>query len=308
MTGTAIKQAPIISLATAVTSFAVVGIAIAPWAVKDHALALLHVGLPLFSSLHMGTGFSPLVACVVAVVLFLAGVVSGLSGFAFSAVAACILWLLPPLQAVPLIMLLSTCNQLLSVGALRKEVVLRSTAEREGALAYIVGGLVGVPIGLWLLRSLPTHIFAGGLGLFLITYSALVLLKPDSLRISLSGWKPAVAMGAAGGIVGGFSAFPGSIPVVYLGLRGLSKTETRNITQPYILALQLVSLSILALIRPAIFNTQFWLLWALTLPAVLLGTSTGVALYRRLSEVNFRRAVLILLMVSGVSMIAKALI
>jgi len=175
-------------------------------------------------------------------------------------------------------------------------------------LAYIVGGLVGVPIGLWLLQSLPTHIFAGGLGLFLIIYSALVLLKPDSLRISLSGWKPAVAMGAAGGIVGGFSAFPGSIPVVYLGLRGLSKTETRNITQPYILALQLVSLSILALIRPAIFNTQFWLLWALTLPAVLLGTSTGVALYRRLSEVNFRRAVLILLMVSGVSMIAKALI
>jgi uncharacterized membrane protein YfcA len=115
-------------------------------------------------------------------------------------------------------------------------------------------------------------------------------------------------MGAAGGIVGGFSAFPGSIPVVYLGLRGLSKTETRNITQPYILALQLISLSILALTRPAIFNTQFWLLWALTLPAVLLGTSTGIALYQRLNEVNFRRAVLILLMVSGVSMIAKALI
>ena len=57
-------------------------------------------------------------------------------------------------------------------------------------------------------------------------------------------------MGAAGGIVGGFSAFPGSIPVVYLGLRGLSKTETRNITQPYILTLQLISPSILALTAP----------------------------------------------------------
>jgi uncharacterized membrane protein YfcA len=41
---------------------------------------------------------------------------------------------------------------------------------------------------------------------------------------------------------------------------------------------------------------------------LLLGTSTGVALYRRMSEVNFRRAVLLLLMVSGVSLIAKALI
>src|SRR5262249_24826632 len=151
--------------------------------------------------------------------------------FAFSAVAACILWLLPPLQAVPLIMLLSTCNQLLSVGALRKEVVLRSTAEREGALAYIAGGLLGVPSGLWLLQSLPTHLIAGGLGLFLISYSVLVLFKSDSLRIRVSGWMPGVAVGAVGGIVGGFSAFPGSLPVIYLGLRGLSKTDTRNITQ-----------------------------------------------------------------------------
>jgi len=114
-------------------------------------------------------------------------------------------------------------------------------------------------------------------------------------------------VGAAGGIVGGFSAFPGSLPVIYLGLRGLSKADTRNITQPYILALQLISLSILALTHHAIFNMQFWLLWVLTLPAVLLGTSTGVTLYRRMSEVNFRRAVLILLMVSGVSLTAKAL-
>jgi uncharacterized protein len=157
-------------------------------------------------------------------------------------------------------------------------------------------------------KSMPTRLFGGGLGLFLIIYSVLVLFKPNRLRIKLSGWKRAVTVGATGGVVGGFSAFPGSIPVVYLGLRGLSKTETRNITQPYILALQLISLSILALTRFSIFNMQFWLLWALTLPAVLLGTSTGLTLYRRFSEVNFRRAVLILLIVSGVSLLAKSLI
>ena len=184
----------------------------------------------------------------------------------------------------------------------------REKWRRVRALSYIAGGLVGVPIGLVALQALPMRTFAGGLGLFLIVYSALVLLKPDSLRIKLSGWKPAVAVGAAGGIIGGFSAFPGSIPVVYLGLRGVSKANTRGITQPYILTLQLISLSILALTHSAIFNAQFWLLWVLTLPAVLLGSWTGVALYRRLSEVNFRRAVLILLIVSGVSLLAKTLI
>jgi hypothetical protein len=64
----------------------------------------------------------------------------------------------------------------------------------------------------------------------------LFLLKPHGLRIKVSGWKPAVAVGAAGGIIGGFAAFPGSMPVVYLGLRGVSKANTRGITQPYILA------------------------------------------------------------------------
>jgi uncharacterized protein len=155
---------------------------------------------------------------------------------------------------------------------------------------------------------LPSRTFAGGLGLFLIIYSALVLLKPDDLRIKLSGWKPAVAVGAAGGVIGGFSAFPGSMPVVYLGLRGMSKAQTRGITQPYILALQLISLSLLALTHSAVFNTQFWLLWAAALPAVLLGSSAGVSLYRRMSEVNFRRATLILLIISGVSLLGKTLI
>jgi uncharacterized membrane protein YfcA len=71
--------------------------------------------------------------------------------------------------------------------------------------------------------------------------------------------------------------------------------------------MQLVSLGVLAVADVTIFNIFFWFLWAMTLPAVLLGTSSGVALYRRLSDKNFRRAVLILLIVSGASLMAKTL-
>jgi uncharacterized membrane protein YfcA len=243
----------------------------------------------------------------VAVVLFLAGVVSGLAGFAFSAIAACILWLLPPLQAVPLIMLLSACNQLLSMGKLRQEMTIWSTAEREGALPYIAGGFAGVPVGVEVLRTLPANLFAGGLGAFLVVYALAMLLMPGRFHIGVSGPKAAVAVGALGGIVGGFSGFGASALVVYLGLRGANKSATRGITQPYILTMQLVSLAVLAATDPAIFNIFFWFLWAMTLPAVLLGSSTGVALYRRLNDHHFRRAVLILLIVSGASLVAKTL-
>ena len=306
MPAIAVKQNPILSIVLPIATLTVAGIAITSRVVADYPLGLPHDAAVFLANL--GSSINPAVAAVVAVVLFVAGVVSGLSGFAFSAIAACILWLLPPLQAIPLIMLLSVCNQLASVGQLRKEMVLRGTAEREGALAYIAGGVIGVPIGLALLHALPTRVFAIGLGLFLIIYSVFFLLKPASLRIRLSGWRPAIAVGLAGGMVGGFSAFPGSMPVVYLGLRGFSKAETRGITQPYILALQLLSLGILAVTNPAIFDLQFWLLWGAALPAVLLGSLTGVALYRRMSEVNFRRAVLFLLIVSGLSLLVKTLI
>lgn len=244
----------------------------------------------------------------IATVLFVSGVVSGLAGFAFSAIAACVLWLLPPLQAVPLIMLLSTCNQMLSIGKLRREIVLIGRDGREGALPYIVGGLAGVPLGVALLRGLPTDCFAFGLGFFLIVYSAFMLIMPGYERVTISGWKPATAVGALGGVVGGFSGFGASVLVVYLGLRNADKSTVRGITQPYIVAMQLVSLGLLAFVDPAIFNGFFWLLWALTLPAVLVGTHTGVALYRRLSDHNFRRAVLVLLILSGTSLVAKALI
>ena len=169
MPSTAFKQEPTASIASRIAvTLAFTGIAIALRAIVENGLPPVRDIAALLSALNIGGGLSPTVAGVITVVLFLAGVVSGLSGFAFSAVAACVIWLLPPLQAVPLIMLLSACNQLLSVGKLRKEMVLRSTTEREGALAYIVGGVVGVPIGLGLLQGLPNSMFAGGLGLFLI--------------------------------------------------------------------------------------------------------------------------------------------
>jgi uncharacterized membrane protein YfcA len=203
------KQAPIMSLAVASATFAVAGIAIAWRTVEDQALALLHVGSSVVPGVDVGPGFNPAGAAVAAFVLFFTGVVSGLSGFAFSAVAACILWLLPPLQALPLIMLLSTCNQLLSVGALRKELVLRSTAEREGALPYIAGGLVGVPIGLAILQALPTPIFSGGLGLFLIITVRLFSSNPTACGSGCRAgsrpwrWAPPVASSA------GFPLSPG---------------------------------------------------------------------------------------------------
>lgn len=304
MTPVVLKRPSVAVPAIAILALAGAGLA----STLGHVAGVPEYGLRGLLQTQLLGGMSLTSTLLIAAVLFVSGVVSGLAGFAFSAVAACVLWLLPPLQAVPLVMLLSACNQLLSIGKLRREMTIRSTGEREGALTYIVGGFAGVPVGVALLRGLPAHWFAAGLGLFLVVYGALMLALPARCRIAMSGRRAAAAVGALGGVVGGFSGFGASVLVVYLGLRGANKATTRGITQPYILAMQLVALCDLAITDPTIFGAAFWLLWAVTLPAVLLGTTSGVALYRRLSDGNFRLAVLILLIVSGASLMAKAVI
>ena len=54
-------------------------------------------------------------------ILAASAVMSGLSGFGFSAIGALSLFVLPPLLAVPLLMTLSTANQMLSLNQLKAD-------------------------------------------------------------------------------------------------------------------------------------------------------------------------------------------
>jgi hypothetical protein len=72
---------------------------------------------------------------------FAGAFVSGLAGFAFSAVAgAILLHILPPLEAVPLMMACSVGVQAANLWALRDNI------QWKGSLVLITGGLLGVPI------------------------------------------------------------------------------------------------------------------------------------------------------------------
>lgn len=253
-------------------------------------------------------GYSALNLAILCGILGFSGLMSGLSGFGFSAVGAMSLWLVPPTLGVPLLMSLSTANQLMSLGQLKAD--LRPFKEwwPDGPTPYLLGGLIGVPIGLAILHALPTATLMLVFGGVLVAYAAYSLLKPAGLRVAATGG-PLVSgvVGAAGGVIGGFTAFPGAAVVVWSGLRQLDKREARSIVQPYILGLQLISLALLAINRPQTFSPVFWLLLAITVPVVLPGTLLGVRLYRSLSDVNFRRATFLLLAASGAGLLAKGL-
>jgi len=261
--------------------------------------------LNLLSALPAGMSLSQLL--LLAVILGASALMSGLSGFGFSAIGALSLWLLPPKLGVPLLMALSTANQLMSLGQLKTDLKPFKEWWPDGPAPYLLGGFLGVPVGLSILHSLPTSSLMLLFGGFLVIYAVYSMLKPDSLHVGIKGGPASSGVvGFMGGVIGGFTAFPGAAVVVWSGLRQLPKTESRSIVQPYILGLQIVSLTLLAIQRPQTFGPTFWTLLAISVPVVLPGTLLGVNLYKSLSDINFRRVTFMLLGASGLGLLAKA--
>jgi uncharacterized membrane protein YfcA len=242
-------------------------------------------------------------------IVFLSGVMSGLSGFGFSAIGATTLLLLTPILQVPLFQTLSTGNQLLSAGQLREDMPKSWKDVWSGPGPCMLGGVVGVPIGIWLLSHLPAAQLMMVFGSLLVVYAVYSMFKPSSFKLrGFDGTASGVAVGFFGGVVGGFTAFPGAAVVVWTGLRGLPKARHRAIVQPYIIMSQIYSLGLVAWLHPAYLSNRFWLLLVLAFPAVVPGTLSGLAIYKRMSDLNFKRVTFLLLGISGMALLAKTLV
>jgi uncharacterized protein len=255
---------------------------------------------PLFSDL----GVWKLVA--LALVIAASGFVSGLSGFGFSAIGALTLWILPPVKAIPLLMALSTVNQMTSMHGLMRSFNARDLRSSSGPMPYVIGGVMGVPAGLWVLSSLDAAMVCALIGAVLVGYSMWSILKPARMLCVTPTPVRSVIVGALGGVIGGFTAFPGCALVIWAGLVGMGKTEQRTTVQPYILAMQVISLLGLVASGPERFGVEFWFMFAPLVAIALPFTKLGLAAFHRLSEANFKQATHGLLSVSGIALLAKA--
>lgn len=92
------------------------------------------------------------------------------------------------------------------------------------------------------------------LGSLLVAYAVYNVFKPSSLTLAGRETSPttAIVVGAVGGLVGGFSAFPGSALVVWNGLKNVPKEKGRALTQPFIFVIQIVGLGFVAWAKPTL--------------------------------------------------------
>ena len=171
----------------------------------------------------------------------------------------------------------------------------------------MLGGLPGVPVGVWLLLVLPAGALMACFGALLLLYSGHCLLKQRAAAFEPPpGAKAPIAVGFVGGAIGGFTAFPGAAVVVWMGLTAAAKSAARSVVQPYILTLQVYALATLAVVKPGTFDLRFWHLLALLLPAVLPYTWAGVSVYRSFSDIQARRFTVFLLGGSGFGLLLRS--
>ena len=242
-------------------------------------------------------GLDPHTLLIVSAGIFAGAVVSGLVGFAFSAVAgAVMLHVLPPTEAVPLMMACSIVTQTVSL------VALRGRMQWRGSTLLIAGGALGIFPAVYLLHHVDATVIRIGFGAFLVLYAGIMLLRPAAVaRPGLPGRLDRALLGFAGGLVGGLTAMPGALPTLWCDLRGLPKDQQRGLVQPYITAMQVIALALLV----AQNSLSKQALWAVTLslPALAAGAALGVLLFQRLSDASFRNAVLMALMVAGLLLV-----
>jgi uncharacterized membrane protein YfcA len=231
------------------------------------------------------------------------GFVNGLTGFG-TALAAIPIWLhvMPPALAGQLAAAAAVVSQAQTLPAIWHAIDWRRVAP------FIVAGLLGVPIGVWLLPHVGIRSFKLGIGTLLVGYCLFFLLVTSRGAIVPRASVPEdasvadAAVGFCSGVLGGLAGLSGVLPTVWATFKPWSKDHRRALFQ---------SFNVTILAAMLIFNalagqmaSGLWLSLLLVLPGTLVGVRLGLMMYRRLDDRRFDRLVLAVLLVSGLSLIA----
>ena len=229
---------------------------------------------------------------------FTSGFVVGLAGFGVGLIALGF-WLhvMEPIVAGPLVAICSVVGQIRSIAPVRRDISSRRI------LPFVVGGIIGLPLGVYLLNHVSGQDLKVGLGTFLIAYSILGLAVKLGPVFANAGVLSDGAVGFGGGIFGGIAGLSGPLATVWCGLRGWTKDQQRATYQSYNLII--LSLAVVAYASQGLLTREVGVLTLMSIPAFLVGVQLGLMAYKRVDENGFRRLVLVLLLASGTSLVVN---
>ncbi len=236
----------------------------------------------------------------VALVIFSAFVVRGMSGFGAGMIAVPLLAFAIPLQlAVPLCSLLVFVLFVILLIRDHGQVVWREL------WLLLPPTIIGAVIGLWLFAVLDNRVLVIMLGGFLVLYSLYMLtvsiLGLPQLRCSSRWAWPAGFFGSFFDTL--FGGGGGTLVVIYVNARGVTRAGFRA-TVAALWFFEMIT-RIGGYAWSGFYSSTVLLLFLMLLPLMWAGTVVGERLGNKVDSETFARVLAVMLLASGLSLLAK---
>ena len=231
-----------------------------------------------------------------AVGVALGSFVQGLAGFGIGLVALSVLpYVMPPATAIVLLTVYAVVFTLVVFVQLRRHVTFR-------ALAYLmVGTVLGMPFGVWVLANVPPVLINRLIGGMLVIAALLEWRGLYPGRLVGGGW--GVATGFLAGLLGGAVGTPGPPAIVYAATQDWSPQTIKGNLQAFFFVNQ-VAILVGYWWAGLVTGEVLALAVAYALPAAI-GLIVGVLLFGRVDQSQFRRIIFVLIFVSGLALLVR---
>lgn len=241
----------------------------------------------------------PQILILAPLIVFAAYVVFGITGFGSTLIAVPLLAHLMPLKfAVPLVVILDCVGSMNMGMRLRGDVMKR---ELTWLMPFMALGILG---GVWLLARLQPELLLGSLGVFVLLFGAGYALR-SGRGLPLPEWT-AAPIGGFGGATSAVFGIGGPIYVFYLTGRGGGPEQIRA-TMPVIFIFTTLA-RITLFFAAGLYSPATLAAACALLPVMALGIWTGHHLHLNLSRAAVIRVMGGLLVLSGISLILRALL
>lgn len=239
-------------------------------------------------------------AAVLAGVAFLGALVFGITGFGAALITIPLATHLVPLKFALALFVLADLGAALMVGLEKPR-----NAVRAEWMRLVPMILVGTVLGVTLLVNLPRAAGMLLLGLFVLCFGVYLLKPRAGTRVIKPRW--AWVAGLAGGITSTVFGAGGPPYAIYLSQRGLTKEQFRA-TMGFATLTSISLRAIAFLVTGLLLDGEVWLKALAVVPACLAGIWVARHMYVRISRDTLMRAVAVLLLFSGGSLISRAVL
>ncbi|MBI9083384.1 MAG: sulfite exporter TauE/SafE family protein [Desulfobacterales bacterium] len=232
--------------------------------------------------------------CLIA---FLAGLIQGMTGFGVMLVALPLMALVIHIKtAVPLILLLGLVINTILVAQLARYI------ETQKWLPLFVCSLPGIPAGAYFLKNFAPQWLELLVGIVVLATTASAWMGRDRPQKEL-GKRWSAAAGFAAGFLGGSIGAPGPPVIVYTSFQPWNKHAVKSTMVAFF---TLAGAGIGGFyIYFGMFTRPVLVNFAHCVGPLIGGVLTGIALFERLDETLYQRAIQLMLVVLGVMMLIR---